>query len=657
VRCYNYFGLVNAASNLPDNHQSPAAKEVLSHLAAVTGSPGFTAAPRKAQFLRYLVERALAGHSVTEYAAGVDVFGRPPTFNPSEDSIVRTEATRLRQKLREYYATHVPADGIRIELPLRSYTPVFVTSSAPIEPVPVSEGAGQPAHAIAIDRDLAGTGKAPEIRQPGRSRIAWATLALIPVIAVIGLVGWRSFHSHRDTASVAILPFLNLTGDAGQEYFSDSITDELTEALAETTGLRVIARTSAFQFKGKMQDVREIGRRLNVAALVEGSVRRNEGKLQLVVHLISTQTALHMWSKTFEVADHELPQAEGEIARSTQRALLGKMTDSPLLPKGTADPHAHDFYLRAVYFFYKADPDSLRKTLELARRAVKLDPSFVRAHWLIVKAEQNLAALGEESPVEASRNSESNLKAVLALDASSTEAHSRIAFQTYVRRWDWPAAESEFRTALAAGGPAANALNFYGWSLMTRGRFSEAHALFDLALEIDPLVQTGARSNSAIAWLMQRKYANAKRAVDSMLELNPNSVNAQAMLSWIALAEGDCTLGRRIEHKLIELAPANGPLVEAVWSARCGSSDDGRQALARVLQPGANPHLGSYPAAEAYSMLGDGDLAIQYLNQTADEKSDMILYLAIDPLLDRIREDPRVQNLARRIGLSEIPIP
>jgi len=612
----------------------------MSHLEAVIGSPGFAAAPRKGQFLRYLVERALAGQTVTEYAAGVDVFERPPTFNPGEDSIVRTEASRLRHKLREYYATQDAANGIRIELPLRSYTPRFVRTSPPIEPVSASA-------------------EAPALRLPRRSKIAWVILGLMSTatVAATGFVAWRSFQRPQDTPSVAILPFLNLTGDAGQEYFSDSVTDELTEALAETTKLRVIARTSAFQFKGKMEDVREIGRRLNVGALLEGSVRRNEGKLQLVVQLINTSTALHVWSKTFEVSGQDLPQVEVEIARSTQRALSGEMKDSSPSHRGTTDPQAHDVYLRAVYFYYKSDSDSLRKALDLARQAVKLDPSFVRAHWLIVKAEQNLAALGEESPVDARSHSESNLKAVLALDPSSAEAHSRIAFETYVQQWDWPAAENEFRTALAASTPIVSALNLYGWSLMTRGRFGEAHSLFDSALEIDPLVQTGARSNGAIAWLMQRKYANARRAVDTMLELNPNSMNAQAMLSWIALAEGDCTTGRQIENKLIEQAPANKPLVEAVWNARCGSPDTARQELARVLKPDAKPHLAAYPAAEAYSMAGDKDLAIEYLNQAAEEKSDMILYLAIDPLLDRVRQDPRVQSLAQRIGLSEVPVP
>jgi adenylate cyclase len=224
-----------------------AGEDVLAHLEAVASSPGFVSAPRKIQFLRYLVERALGGQTVTEYAAGVDVFDRPGSFNPNEDSIVRTEATRLRQKLREYYATQ--RDGLRIELPLRSLTPIFIASNPAID---------------SMAPELAGH---PETSGEPRRR-AWMLWVAAALVGVTGLLlAWRAFRFSPETPSVAILPFLNLTGDPSQEYLSDSITDELTEALAETTKLRVVARTSAFQFKGKMQDVREIGRRLNVAAI------------------------------------------------------------------------------------------------------------------------------------------------------------------------------------------------------------------------------------------------------------------------------------------------------------------------------------------------------------------------------------------------------
>ena len=264
---------MEAGINPPGSLHGPSASEVLVHLEAVARSPGFVAAPRKGQLLRYLVKRSLAGEATNEYAIGVDIFGRPESFDPREDSIVRTEATRLRQKLRQYYQSEGQSDRIRIELPLRIYTPVFVARDAgtsanggelqAVSPPPPS-----------IDR-----------RRPARAWVLGVGLAATVAIVAGIILAWNRPGTAVTAPSVAILPFLNLTGDSTQEYMSDSITDELTEELAEAGGMRVVARTSAFQFKGKAQDVRDIGRRLRVGAIVEGSIRRTGEDLELVVQL------------------------------------------------------------------------------------------------------------------------------------------------------------------------------------------------------------------------------------------------------------------------------------------------------------------------------------------------------------------------------------
>ena len=630
---------MEAGINPPGSLHGPSASEVLVHLEAVARSPGFVAAPRKGQLLRYLVKRSLAGEATNEYAIGVDIFGRPESFDPREDSIVRTEATRLRQKLRQYYQSEGQSDRIRIELPLRIYTPVFVARDAgtsanggelqAVSPPPPS-----------IDR-----------RRPARAWVLGVGMAATVAIVAGIILAWNRPGTAVTTPSVAILPFLNLTGDSTQEYMSDSITDELTEELAEAGGMRVVARTSAFQFKGKEQDVRDIGRRLKVGAIVEGSIRRTGEDLELVVQLVSAQNGYHLWSKTFDVPDRDLRRAETEVVESTRRALLPAQPNPVQHVSGTQSPEAHNLYLQAVYLFYKADPESLRKALELARNAVKLDPDFVRPHSLIVKAESNLAALGRQSPGDAAEHSAGDLRAVLRLDPGSPEARTFIAFRTYVREWDWPKAESEFRAALAGNGPMGNTHNLYGWSLMTRGRFAEAHAQFDAGLEIDPLVQTGARSNSAIAWLLQRRYGDARRVIDSMFSLNGKSVSAYGLLSWIALAEGNCPALQEIQEKWWSLVPSDKGWVSPIYECRCGSPDGARQRLADATKDGTPRYFPPYGAAEAYGILGDRERAFEFLQKAAEEKSDTILYLQVDPLLDPVRKDARIQALATRIGL------
>ena len=609
-------------------------EQVREQVDRILGSQWFAGAERRGRLLRYLVEQALAGDrgAVKESVLAAEVFERGTEYDSRIDSLVRMEVGRLRSKLAEYYVHAGQGDAVRIEIPKGSYLPqidVVGQPAAPVAPAP-----------------------APIPPAPVKSRkTRWLALAAAALLAV-GAAWWWRGSSGAEVPSVAILPFLNLTGDPAQEYLSDSITDELTEALAETKGMRVVARTSAFQFKGKAADVREIGKRLNVSALLEGSVKRDGGALEMVVQLIRTSDGYRVWSKTFDAADRDLRGVETEIAASTERVLLPGQVRPGGEVASTSNAEAHNLYLQAVYLFHKGDVDSLRKCLELAREAVKLDPSFVRAHWIIVKGEQNLAAQGAQSTSDSEAHSAQSWAAILALDPGSADAHTQIGFRAYVLDWDWPRAEAEFRAALASGGSHGNAHNIYGWCLMTRGRFADAHRHFDAALEIDPLVQMGARANSAIAWLLERKYENARRVIDSILQLNPQSAPAYGLLGWTELAHRDCAGLETNEKKIWELTPSLRGVINPRKEAICGKPEVARAALAKSGSE-AGPYTAPYSDAEAYALLGDADHTVESLTKAADARSDTVLYLQLDPLLERVRQDARIQALAKRIGLEE----
>lgn len=620
-----------------DGVRDPRREDILAQLDAIARAPSFAAAPRKIQLLNYLVQRALSGETVNEYAIGVDVFERPASFRPGEDSIVRTELTRLRQKLKHYYSAEGLHDAVRIDLPLRSYVPVFVASPPQDEPGGHQSPEFDPAGAPAIRR-----------RWPMYVAVAAAGVGLA------AMWSWNSQHTRAETPSLAILPFLNLTGNSSQEFLSDGITDELTETLAETSGMRVVARTSSFQFKGKPLDIREIGQRLNVGAILEGSVRSSGGGLEVVVQLVGTNDGYHIWSRTFTTSEQDLRQMETEIGVSVRHALRpSAAAPASLARSGTTNPEAHDLYLRAAYDFYQADPNHVRSALALARQAVALDPSFVRAHWLIVKAERNLASMGQQSAKDADAHCAENLKAVLALDPGSPDAHAAVAFRAYVQGWDWPEAEAGFRTALSGGGSAANARNLYGWCLMTRGRFAEAHRQFEAALEIDPMAQSGARVNSAVAWILEHKYEPARQAAGSILQINPNSVPALGLLAWIASADRDCGALGGLEKRWWQLVPQERGLVNPVWEAGCGFAEQARKRAAELTDKSSPHYIAPYVAAETYGILGDGQRTLEFLNKAAEERSDMVLYLQSDPLLDSVRNDAGIQALANRIGLPK----
>ncbi len=589
-------------------------EQVREQVDRILASQWFAGAERRGKLLRYLVQQALAGDrgSVKESVLAAEVFERGTEYDSRVDSLVRMEVGRLRSRLAEYYVNAGQKDAIRIDIPKGSYLPQITATGAAIteenrEPAPVP----------------------PVVTQKTASLSpVFGGLALLAIGVV--LVWWSLGRRPPEPPSVAILPFLNLTGSPDQEFLSDSITDELTEALAETKGMRVVARTSAFQFKGKAGDVREIGRKLNVSALLEGSVKRTGDGLELIVQLIRTGDGYHVWSKTFGAAERDLHGVEGEIASATRHALLPSGADAgqPEL-RSTDNPEAHNLYLQAAYLFHKGDLYSLRQSAALARQAVKLDPSFVRAHWVVIKAEQNLVAQGSQSTGDAEAHSAESWNAVLALDPGSADAHTQIAFRAYERDWDWPRAEAEFRTALASGGSHGNAHNLYGWCLMTRARFVEAHQHFDAALEIDPLVQAGARANSAIAWMMERKFDRARQVVDSIFQLNPQSGPALALQSWFAQEEGDWAAARALAKKVEERFPDGAALLRARLEAGCGDPAVARQLLEKLAN---QRNYGSpFDFAEIYSMLGDTDRAVEYLNQAAEAKTDTVLYLQIDP--------------------------
>jgi TolB-like protein len=313
------------------------ADETLALLDAIATSPVLATAPRRVQLLRYLVNRALAGEVVNEYAIGVDVFERTESFDPRTDSIVRTETSRLRQKLKEYYSAKGRADRVRIELPVRSYTPTFVILGD--HPAP------------ALDPPAA---LPTETRETGSQRkLRIGVAVVLAAVAIVGAILWaaryRAKEAARQPPSIAVLPFLNLSGDPAKDYLGDSITDELTGALAEANTLQVVARTSAFQFKNKGADVRQVGRALNATALLEGSVGQQGTRFRILVQLIRASDGYHLWSETFDVQPADLQRVEVEIARNAILALTPStyFSNRAELIMTTANPEAHDLYLRA----------------------------------------------------------------------------------------------------------------------------------------------------------------------------------------------------------------------------------------------------------------------------------------------------------------------
>jgi serine/threonine-protein kinase len=597
------------------------AAEFRTYLDRLVASGVFGGSARKSQLLRYLAERALSGREseITEYAIGLDVFEKPPSFDPRIDSAVRSEISRLRQRLKEHYQLEGRSDPVVIEFPQRSYVPVF--SFAKVD--------------------------APKPRSPWPLAIAAAVLVLAGVAAFIL---WRARADKSSVGSIAVLPFANLSADPRNEYIADGLTEELTNELAQFRDLRVVARTSAFQFKGKAVDVREIGRRLNVEAILEGSFDRQDDKIRITAQLNRTSNGYHLWSKAFEAQSPDMMAVQDEMARAIAQAIRGiGAAPAPVAVATTNNPEAHDLFLQASYQFSLRTVDAIRKGRELLRSAVEKDPSYGTAYRGIARAEIALVHLTAEPPREGLDAARKALEKALALNPHDAEALGELGDLKYVWDWDWPAAEADFRAAVEQGAQATTH-SYYGWGLATRGRFDEAHRELRAAEDLDPL-NTGPKFNEGMAFAMQRRYREAKQLFQDMVDSKTGPLEGHLMVGLVGIYEHDC--GKASEEFDAAAKQYSAPLTKfglALAAACTGRIDDSRSLLKEAAS--GKGFVSPYQLALGYAYIKDDQKAFQALEESAEAREGQILYIRYEPLFDSIRADPRFVDLERRVGLD-----
>ncbi|HTR36673.1 MAG TPA: hypothetical protein VMH80_12265 [Bryobacteraceae bacterium] len=623
-----------------DKRKDGPADAIREELNRILASQAFLAADRRARLLRFLVEESLANRaeSLKESVLATEVFDRPPGYDPKIDSIVRVEMGRLRSRLTEYYSQAGARDPIRVEIPKGSYQPAFIF--------------------IATDTATA-EAAAPQERVPSGTRHLPIPIAIGVSVALIlaGVLFWRFRAGTRpDTVSIAVLPFLNLSGESNKNYVADSLSDELTETLAESKELRVVARTSAFQFKGKSEDVREIGRALNAEAILEGSVGSRDGSYRIVVQLIRAADGYHLWSHNYETSASELSLVEVEIAEATARSLLpSRKGTTPVIPASTrvasANPQAHDLYMRAIYQLQLHTPDSLRESLRLSEEAVRIDPQYARAYFAIARAETSLSAIGVISGREAAERGKAAAQKALAAAPDFSDAHAYMAYLLYTYDWNWTAAEKEYALALEASGSHGQAHSLYGWSLMTRKRFAEARSHLQTAEELDPQ-SPGSRQNLVNDLVFERDFTAAKREVAGIFKLYPKSLVGIRDLGLIGIWEHDCVAAKSAAETAARWYPdQSDPTGSPTMKARCGEPSAARRQLEEMAKQSEKEFISPYTMAQGYASLGDADHAIDYLRRSADAKESLVLYMGIDALLDPVRRDPRFVEFQTKIGL------
>jgi len=539
--------------------------------------------------------------------------------------------------------------------------PVLGQTLQPIEPPSANQASpraeNQSAEASTSTQAAAGTPAEPvkeeftaryeiglKARPPKKFLPLWAWLSLGVVAAAgLGALFLRGKDRPEPISSIAILPFDNLSAPTFDDAFSDGLTDEVASSISHLEGIRVAGRRSAYVFKGKHDDLREIGSRLNVEAVVEGSVQRVGDRTHVTVELSRTRDGFTVWSQTYDGTTADWIQIESQIAGSIARALARNI--SPAGTPAEHDPEAHALYLEARYQWNQRTFQSELKSVDLLQQAIARDPNYALA-WAGLA--DSLIAIGDIEPqVDPKdympRARDAALKA-LQLDPSLSEAHAALGMVACHYDFDWPTAEREYRKAFELNPNYASAHQYYALGLMAHGRFAEAEAQLDTARGLDPLALI-VDVDLALLRKFQRDFDGVIAVSKGVLVRDPNYRFGISMLSVGYLCE------QRWDDYLATIAKA--PQGDDFGSALArGQRDEQEHLLRKAIDQVHAGLLRPYFAAADAVMMGKNSLALDLLEKAYDHHDYWLLFTNVDPQWDPVRSDPRFQALMHKLGVQ-----
>jgi serine/threonine-protein kinase len=455
--------------------------------------------------------------------------------------------------------------------------------------------------------------------------------------------------------SVAVLPFANLSAEPEEEYFSDGLTEDLIGALSQVRALRVVARTSAFAFKGQRRDVRDIGRALNVTYVVEGSVRREGDRLRITAQLIDARTGYHLRSETYERQASDLFAIQSDLALRIATAMATELTArerARLARHQTESLEAHRLYLKGRYFWHQRSPAGLTRAIEYFQRSIEADPQYATAHAGLASVYGTLGVLGYIAPSEGRELMRGPALKAVALDPDLSEAHTALAAYLYAYEWDWGAAEREYRRAIELDPSFPTAHGWYSFLLATLGRFEEALEEAQKCVDLEPLApMEQVRLGASYIYLGRPELA---------LEPLRNAIELDSMLGHRELGWAYEALGQREEalREFEKAAHAMGGGARArAWLARglvlAGREGEARRILESLRAEPARTGVYNPATAVVFLALGDTSAAFAWLDESARQRHAALPHTLVEPGFDSLRDHPRFVALRRRLRLRE----
>jgi adenylate cyclase len=573
------------------------ASAVCEQLARIVNSPRFISSARLCRFLTHIVNRTIHGDldSLKEFSIAVEVFDRTADYDPNIDAIVRVEARRLRAKLKEYYEGPGRSDAVLIGLRPGSYVPIFRW----LDPEPRNQ--------------------AQEI---GASIQSCA-------------------------ASVAVLPFVNMSPDPEQDYFCDGISEEIINLLTHIAGLKVIARSSAFQFKGMSVDIREVGRRLGADVVIEGSVRKAGDQLRITAQANETESGHHLWSETFARELKDVFAIQEEIAHAVGSLLRLHMPEAR--PRGRVsdqDLEAYTRYVKARVLVYQQSPETLRAALRQLRELIELFPDYAPAYSGIAEANGHLAIFGFVSGRAVYPEMKTTVERGYALNPESGETCTVLGG---VRAWFEYRRDEAYRLydrALKLQPGLARTYRYRAMALLCQGDIEAAESGLRRATELDPLSASDCARTAYVNYV-KGDFASAAKDIEQSFDLDRDYPEARFYEGLLHYQAQDydrviqCLSGSDASFDIGVLAAAH---------ARKGCKSQARECVEKLGRI-----RGRYvtPLAEAFAAIGmeNFDLAFQRLNEAIEDKTAFVNLLAVEPFFQPLRTDPRFTTLLKKLNL------
>jgi TolB-like protein/class 3 adenylate cyclase/Flp pilus assembly protein TadD len=487
------------------------------------------------------------------------------------------------------------------------------------------------------------------------------TLSVLLISIIVSLLTWNLIQipTQKNNNRIAVLPLENISANSQDDYFAEGMTEELISQLAKISGLNVIARTSVLKYKNAELNIKEIGNELNVGTILEGSIRQVSDQARITVQLIDVETQEHLWTEDYNRKLNNIFAIQSEIALRIANELkiqLIPVEKQQLNKMGTENPEAYKSYLLGKFYLNKKNKDSIFKGLELFQEATKLDPGYALGYVGLADCYALIGAGAYGSlPIDSLVNKASEaINIALDLDETLAEAYNSLAYINFRLKWNWDAAEINFKKAIELKPGYAQAYERYAFYLALFKRFDEALPLMLHAEELDPLSASVSTGVGRI-YHFSRQFEKAIEQYNKILEIDPDYTEAVFArgLSYMLSKRYDMAI--RELNNAVKLSNGRNIIIASLGQAYAASGN--KKAAINILhnfldQQNSDPYAYFY-AGMLNGALGNTDEAIEALYRAYEDHFGLVVYLNVSPLLDPLRSEPKYIALMKKIGLEK----